>query len=217
MSATETEVPVSESETGRWQTTTAILIAIITVLGALITWRASVSDDSAGDEDFAGIQATVNAAQIRTLNYVNGMEHFGSYFNYERFERMSEAFEKAGKGAENLELEAADLAAANMDEFPNQYMTRSRDYALNRDLGAMWQDAIKGQEVDGPSHFKEADVFRSKTIRLSIAVVVLSLSLIVLTLVEVASLGAQLPLLLFGAVLGFGGTIWALLIEIGKA
>ena len=33
----------------------------------------------------------------------------------------------------------------------------------------MWQDAIKGQEVDGPSHFKEADVFRSKTIRLSIA------------------------------------------------
>lgn len=209
-----TEEAPSES---RWQTTTAILIAIITVLGALITWRASVSDDSAGDEDFAGIQATVNAEQIRTLNYVNGMEHYGSYFNYERFERMSEAFEKGGKAAHTLELEATDLAAANMNQFPNQYMTRGGQYALNRDLGAMWQDSIKGQEVDGPSHFKEADVFRSKTIRLSLAVVVLSLSLIILTLVEIAPLGMQFPLLLLGALAGLGGTFWGLLIEIGKA
>jgi hypothetical protein len=214
VSTAEAEVPETPS---RWQTSTAILIAIITVFGALITWRASVSDDSAGDEDFQGIQATVNAAQIRTLNYVNGMEHYGSYFNYERFERMSEEFEKAGKTAAHLEVEAADLAAANMDEFPNQYMTRTGDYALNRDLGAMWQDAIKGQEVDGPSHFQAADVYRSKTIRLSITVVVLSLSLIVLTLVEVVAAGAQLPVLLLGALLGFGGTVWAILIELGKA
>ena len=46
----------------------AVLIALATLIGAVVAWRASVAADGAGDADFAGQRATVNLEQTRALS-----------------------------------------------------------------------------------------------------------------------------------------------------
>lgn len=50
------------------ETFTAILIAVVVVLAAIVAWRASLIDDSAGDNDYAGLKAAVNASQTAALS-----------------------------------------------------------------------------------------------------------------------------------------------------
>lgn len=214
---------MSESTQDRYKNATAILLAVITVVGALVTWRASVSDDGAGDEDYAGIAATLNAEQARTLEYSEGMEDYGSFVYYERFKRAADAFEaaaeKGGASKKSLEEEATaagDLAEANIDQFPNEFMTRKGTFSLKRDLGSKWQKALKDQDMDGESHFAEADRLRQKTWKLSAAVVVLSLALVLLTLVEIVAVGLQPLVLGVATLVGVAGTLWAVLTEVAK-
>ena len=51
----------------------AILIAIVTVLAALVSWRSSVAQDGAGDEALAGERAVLNVEETRAPNYVKPM------------------------------------------------------------------------------------------------------------------------------------------------
>src|SRR5258705_4820358 len=68
----------------RLETVVAILIAVVTVIGALVAWRSSVADDGAGDADFAGLRASVRAGGTRALNHVHAYENYGSYTNHRR-------------------------------------------------------------------------------------------------------------------------------------
>ena len=49
----------------RLETVVAILIAVVTVIGAVVAWRSSVADDGAGDADFAGLRASVRSEETR--------------------------------------------------------------------------------------------------------------------------------------------------------
>src|SRR6476620_9476893 len=72
----------------RLETVVAILIAVVTVIGALVAWRSSVADDGAGDADFAGLRASVRAEETRALNSVDAYENYGAYMNYRRYNEM---------------------------------------------------------------------------------------------------------------------------------
>jgi len=188
-----------------------LLIALLTVVAALVAWRASVADDAAGDEDYAGLQATVNAEETRAVNYVEAMEHYGAFLNFHRNSVLSDTLgEKEGR-------EAADLAAVNLGQFPARFMNRDGTYSVQRDLGSMWQDAAKIKDMDDAKHFEDSEKFRDKSLKLSLAVVVLTLALVVLTLVEtLPEGGAQIACLVFGALIGGAGTVWSVLLELGK-
>ena len=54
-------------------TLVALLIAAVSVTGAVVTWRASVSADGAGDADVAGVRATINLTEgARALAMLRG-------------------------------------------------------------------------------------------------------------------------------------------------
>src|SRR6185295_14877579 len=61
-----------EKENNRLSTLVALLIAVVSVSGAVVTWRASVSADGAGDADVAGIRATINLTETNALAAVKG-------------------------------------------------------------------------------------------------------------------------------------------------
>src|SRR3990172_11114606 len=84
----ENEAPPNES---RLETIAGILIAVVTVVGAVVAWRASVASDGAGDADFAGLRASVNAEEARAINFVNAYEHYGAYTSYLRYTKLGDA------------------------------------------------------------------------------------------------------------------------------
>ncbi len=202
-----------------WGTLVAVLIALVTVIGALVAWRASVAADSAGDADFGGLRAALNAEEARALNAVNGYEAYGAFTTYKRHNDLGNLLEEDLASADDPEAleselaEARDLAIANQSLFPNKFLNRDGTYALQRQLGELWADAKREKDVNPTPQFVEADKLRAKTNWVLIALTVLALALVFYTLVE--AVGDRLKPLMFGlgSVVALAGSLAALWIE----
>jgi hypothetical protein len=216
---------MEEKSSNRLETIVAILIAVTTVLGAVVAWRASVSDDASGDADFAGIQASMDAEETRALNFVNTYENYGTYTTYKRYSTLGDLIAEDVANAKNdqevaqLDAQRAnahDLAIANQGLFPNKYMDRNGSYSVQRQLGEMWADAAKKKDLYPDPQFADADKFRQKTNRLLQSLMVIALALVFYTGVELVNERVQSALATLATLIMLGGVVMAVLIELGK-
>lgn len=209
------------------ETLVAILIALATVVGALMAWRASVFADGAGDADFAGLKASLNAEETRALNFVNAYEHYGAYTNYSRYNELgneigrelqasTELSEEQAFLLQRQQSEAYDLAKANQSLFPNRFLSRQGGYSVQRDMNERWADAARDKDLNPDPQYAEADALRGKTNRMLAALGILSLSLVFFALVE--SVGDRIKIVMtsLGGIILLASTIFAILIELGK-
>jgi len=213
------EVKAERSQ--RLETAVAILIAVVTVVGALVAWRSSVADDGAGDADFAGLRASVRAEETRALNYVNAYENYGSYTSYQRYNEMGNLLE-ADQGAapaeevDNLERQRADnhdLSISNQRLFPNKFLNRDGSYNVKRQIGEMWADAAKENDLNPDPQFAEADQLRTKANWLLGAVAILAIALVFYTLVESFGDRMRYVMVALGSLCMVAGIAFALFIE----
>ncbi|MBL8057639.1 MAG: hypothetical protein JNK29_13130 [Anaerolineales bacterium] len=195
------------------ETIVAVLIALITVAGALVAWRASVAADGAGDADNGGLRAMLNVEETRASNAVNGYEAYGAFVNYARYQRLGDLLE-ADPAAADLEAERADardLALANQFLFDSKFLNRDGTYDLQRQLGEMWADASREKDLNPEPQFQEADKLRERSNWLLAVVAVLAVGLVLLTLVEAVGGRFQVALTSLGAVVlvaGLGLAVW---------
>jgi len=219
-----TAEPIPEEKESRMETMVAILIAVVTVIGALVAWRASVAADGAGDADFAGLQASLNAEETQALNYVNAYEHYGAYVAYERNLNLGNAIandlntappanEDEAFWLDRQRAEAFDIARANQDLFPNRFLNRDGTYSVQRELGEGWADAKREKDLNPDPHYTEADSLRLKTNLLLATISILGVGLVFFTLVE--SVGEKLRWVMLGLAIVFSvaGTLAALVVE----
>ncbi len=211
-----------EETSQRLETFVAIMIATATVIGAIVAWRASVSDDSAGDADFAGLRAAVRAEETRALNNVNAFESFSSYVNYWRYNEMGNMIQVDLQNAEEEEVDILDrdrannqdLSVSNQRLFPNKFMDRDGSYNVKRQLGELWADAAKENDLNPDPQFAEADSMRDKTYWLLVGVMVLAISLVFYTLVESFEGNfLRYSMTILGTIAMIAGTAFALFIE----
>jgi hypothetical protein len=203
-----------------FETLVAFLIAIVTVTGALIAWRAAVADDGSGDADFAGLRAAINLEESRALTNVNAFEHYSAFTEYRRYDTLGTAMaEEASSGEVSEEFmreltEVNDLTIAKQTNFPAKFLNRDGTYALQREIGEMNADAAKERDVNPEPQFAEADALREKTRQLLISIMVLGMSLVAYTLVEtVSARAAQLAIIALGTLLGLAGAGYAVYID----
>jgi hypothetical protein len=209
----------------RLETIVAILIAIATVAGAVIAWRASVADDGAGDADFAGLRASVLSEQTKALNDVNAYESYGSYTNYKRYQELGDLLEADQASAPEadaalLDRQRADnhdLSLSNQRLFPNKFLDRDGSYNVKRQLGEMWADAAKENDLNPDPQFSEADQLRSKANSLLGAVTILAVALVFYTLVEAVGDRMKYVLAGLGSLCMLAGVAFALFVEFGLA
>ena len=208
----------------RLETIAAILIAVVTVIGAVVAWRASVASDGAGDADFAGLRASVNAEEARALNFVNAYEHYGAYTAYLRYTKLGDAI------ADDLDNSAAlteaevylldrqraesyDLADANQDLFPNRFLSRDGSYSVAREMGEAWADASKEKDLSPNPHYAAADGLRAKTNRLLGTLSLLGVGLVFFTLVEATAGRLRSIMIGSGVLFAVAGIVLALIVE----
>ncbi len=203
---------------------TAILIAVVIVLGALVAWRASVADDSGGDADFAGLQIATRAEETRALNTVNAYEHYSAYTAYQRNtnlaalideDRLNETDEDLAALLDAQRANADDIAEANLSLFPNQYLNRDGTYGLQREMGELLADAAKQQDLNPEPMFAEADSFRTKANWLLGSTTILGIAVVFFTLIETVSGRAKYAMFAVATLIALAGTVLAVLIEYG--
>ncbi len=100
----------------------AILIAVVTLVGAWMGWRTAEISGIAGDATLGGINAIINAESTLTLNSIGLYTHYRAYTEYTRYQTLSQklgqeanAEEQAGKLMNRTE--ADDLAAVQLPFF----------------------------------------------------------------------------------------------------
>jgi hypothetical protein len=216
----------AEPDTGsnRLETLVAILIAVVTVIGAVVAWRASVADDGAGDADFAGLRASLNAEETRALNAVNAYEHYGAYTTYWRYNALGDALaeeielapEAAVEALDRQRAEAYDLADANQDLFPNRFLNRDGTYSVAREMGQAWADAAREKDLYPDPQYAEADQLRTKSNRLLGSITILGVALVAFTLVETVGGRLKMALVLLGTALALAGTVLAVMIDLAR-
>jgi hypothetical protein len=213
-----------EEKESRFEVLVAILIAVATVLGAVIAWRASVVADAAGDADYAGLRAQVNEVEVRALSFVNTYEHYGSFVNYSRYNSLGNALGNAVENDSQLseadasdlldqQSDAYDLARANLYLFPNRFLNRDGSYAVEREMAERWADAARDKDLVPAPQFAKADALRATTNRILLALSILSLSLVFFALIETVGDRLRLPMLGVGVVLMLIGGIAAFVFE----
>lgn len=69
----------------RFKSTMAVLVAFVSVMGAVTAYLATVAASSAGDEDFTGHNASINAQKIENVNYINTYEHYRAFGEYSHY------------------------------------------------------------------------------------------------------------------------------------
>lgn len=216
-----------EEKESRLETVVAILIAVVTVIGAVVTWRASVAADGAGDADFAGLQASTNAEETRALNFVNAYEHYGAYVNYSRNLNLGNALAAELNNAppasaeeafwlDRQRAEAFDIAKANQDLFPNRFLNRDGTYSVARELGEGWADAKKEKDLNPDPHYAAADALRLKTNLLLATISLLAVGLVFFTLVESLGDRWRIPVLILGTLFSLAGTLAAIVVELTR-
>ena len=213
------------TQDNRLETIVAFLLAIATVLGAVIAWRASIVADAAGDADFAGLKASLNVEETRALNYVNAYEHYGAYLTYSRHnefgklignelqENKDSLTEETAYALLRQQSEAFDLANANQMLFPNRFMNRDGSYSVAREMGEGWADASREKDLNPDPLYAEADKFRTKTDQIFLALSVVALSLVFFALVESVGEKIKIPMVIVGILLMVSGTVLAFVFE----
>jgi hypothetical protein len=211
----------AKEQDNRLATLVAILIALATVIGAVVAWRASVASDGSGDADFAGLRATVNLEETRALAAVTAYENYSAFMNYRRYEELgnllveeqNQAAEDEATALEPERINAHDLALANQQLFPNKFLNRDGSYALQREVGELFADAAKEKDLQPDSQYAEADKLRDKTNQLLIAVTVLAVALVFYTLVETVGRRLQYLFIGVGLLCTVAGSVMAFMVE----
>ncbi|MBP7962775.1 MAG: hypothetical protein KBG20_00405 [Caldilineaceae bacterium] len=169
---------------GTW---VAILIAIVTLVGAWVGWSIGTVYDEASDQHSAGLSATLNVESTLTNNTVSLYKEYRVYTEYTRYQTLADLQAEQDQAAASGGLPARktdddDLAAVQLPFFLTRYLTRDGVYDKKRQLGEAWAEAAQRVDLDPFPHFAEADQWQAKTEALVALFIVLSLSLLLLTL-----------------------------------
>ncbi|MBI1878960.1 MAG: hypothetical protein HYR94_12210 [Chloroflexi bacterium] len=212
----------STESSDRFKTIIAVLIALVTFIGAVVAWRASVTASSAGDADFAGLLATLNAEETRTLNQATMYQNYRAYTIYlshnELGNLLAADLETASDDEAPLVTQqktaAWEQATVSQDFFPSRYLDRAGRYDTQRELSEAWAEAGQQKDLNPEPHFAESEQFWVKSNRLVGILIVLAISLLFYTLAEGSSHWFKYVLALGGTLCLLVGVAGAIVMEL---
>jgi hypothetical protein len=195
----------------------AILIALATVMGAFVAWRAFVAGNASGDADFIGISAVLAAEETRAINALNAYESYGAYVSYRQYRDLAVRLQAERDALPEDDMLTAARLQAQIDlaltvsaifqqRFSRQFVLRDGSYNLEGQLNTLYADQARQRNLNAAPSFAEADKQRTKSSWLQGAAIPLAVSLIFFTLAEALPKRFRLPMLIIGALLLAGGT-----------
>jgi hypothetical protein len=177
----------------RFQTAMAIMIAVVTLLGAALASRTALVGVEAGDEDFYGLAASLNAEETKAVNTTTMYGNYRAYTAYTRYNELGNLIsDDLADVTDETEVDALthqmnvawSLAVAVNYFFPTRYLNRDGRYDVDRELGEEWAEAAFKKDLYPDPHFAAADGLRSKVGRLLIIIIILTAAVWFFTLAQ---------------------------------
>lgn len=198
----------------------SVLIAIVTVLGAVTAGMAARASSDAGDNDFEGMSAAINAQKAEIVNQVYAYEHYRAYTSYVRYLELGNLLYDPAADRQTAALngvkqrEAWGVASGLLSSFfEGRYINPDGRYDLIRELDEAWADDAQSNDLNSLPHFNEADHMRRRAAFLTANMITFAVAFWFLTLAQVSSSKSKVRYfwVFLGCVLGLGGILGILI------
>lgn len=214
-----------EHESDRFDVAVTILIALVTVFGAVIAWRASLASAVAGDAEQRGLLDTLaleeGLAAHETQLYTD-LQYFVRYTQHNAVAQRLRQDEAAARARDEIAL-ADDLAqqvelyealAANQaDFFGLGYVRPDGTFDRARRLADLRQNDDRINGLNPEAVFAEADAYRAKTKQLVGLIGILTVALFLYTLSQITEQRIKYPLAVLGSLVFLGTAVWFVMLE----
>jgi len=202
-----------QSKSPRFQTLIAVLIAMVTVTGAIVAWRAATISSEADDAEREGLLSTIVRERVDATNRTwlyNDLRTFALYTEYQtladRLAQDAQAHREAGDEdeADRLaqEAERYRLLSDNLRRFLFEgYITSEGTYDANAFLARRWAEAAREADLEPQDDLALADTLRLRAQRLVGGTIFLAAALLLLTLAQISRSGLRYLFLAGGVTL----------------
>lgn len=209
-------------KTENFKTFTASMIAVVTVISALVAWRAAAASQDSGEADFRGLVATVNSEEARVLNTVKVSEHYQAFLSYTRYNELGNKIYTALQGKPE---DAAELERQKSDSwgiayglqslfFPSRYLRPDGTYDSQREMDELLADDQRARDTRADLHFEEGDNLRRKSNLLVQMLIPLGIAFWFFTLAQIIEHKVNLVFAFAGSFLLAVSAFAALIIEL---
>lgn len=212
--------PSVEKENGTpwFKIAVSTMIALVTIAGAWVAWRAQVAGSESGDYESDGLRAVQNYQEVRTRITIEVAEHYTAFLDFLENRTLALGagvdLSAATDLTEEEELELyrefvtnLDLAATNKRYFfPGRYLSSNDSgdsYNYNTELLESYAAEERTRDLEPLKSFDRADALGGKVMGLLGMLVVLAVSLWLFAISEVMSTATRYGTAL-GGILFFG-------------
>ena len=210
-------------QNNRFKSFVAVLVAIVTVLGATVACLATVAGSAASDADLEGVSAAIKGQKADVVNEVTAYEHYRAYTSYVRHNETgnliySEEANSNGQGNEELtnqRMEAWGLAdSIKISFFPPRYVdVETGNYNLRRELDELWAEDTQSNDLDPGPHFSKSDSLRARSTFLTGNLIVFAVAFWFLTLAQIFENRAKYIALALGILAALAGILGIVIAE----
>lgn len=205
----------------------ALMLALVTIVGAVVAWRSAVAGTLAGNNEDAGLLASLNYQEAATTASIQASQNRATHLEYYRALRLAQT--EVEQGLATIEarpditqeeinalfrpvVEKADLALTNKFFFENRYLTEDDFYDAEREQSESLAEAAQTKDLNAEPQFIAADRYRAISVALVATLIVLAISLWFFALAEVVGHSVKYVLALGGlAFLALGSwAAWAI-------
>lgn len=210
----------SSTHSDPFRTVVSVLIAVVTVVGAIIAWRTTVALGDAGGDRTSGLLALVEKEDATTRASSTVLAILNSYVAYVRDDSLAEAYQSlADANPERTDLSNSASALQNaadyaLNQIPPKYLDRNNNLDRQRLLGEHIAEYSLDKDVEPQAHFAAADTSRAKAESLFISFILLGVALVLLTLADAIENPLRYVCFLAAAAMFLTGTLAMLLIEL---
>lgn len=192
----------------------AVLTAIVTVLGATAACLASVAVSTAGDNDFAGLDASIRGQKAEIINYVVAYEHYRAFTSYMRYNELGNLLydptadqdTDARNGA--IQREVWGIASGISSVFFSpRYITSEGQYDLERELQEEYAKDSQNEDLNPSPYFEESDKQRNISATLTADMIVFAVSFWFLTLAQATEKNIKYVWAVLGILMGLAGIV----------
>jgi hypothetical protein len=169
----------------------AVLVAVVTVLGAVAACLASVAVSGAGDADFAGLDASIRAQKADIVNNIYAYEHYRAFTAYVRYDELGRLLYDPNADQETdlrngaLQREVWGLASGISSVFFSpRYINSDGQYDRERELQEAWAQDSQNEDLNSAPYFEESDQLRARSSFLTADMIVLAVSFWFLTIAQ---------------------------------
>jgi hypothetical protein len=205
------KVDTKEEPTDRFQVFVAFLIAIVSIVGAVLAFRITVAAGNAADEDVSGIVSSVNLHQARVASEADLYRDLRVYLQVRIHDQVSQAL-IAERDLYPNEAPIRDelwdegwtethVAESYLDQLDLSPEVLHSDGSYNAQAYLDIQGAHRALEADfnREGHFAEAERLRTKVQLLMGVAFILGLALFFYTLAEVITHGSKYIFVVLGS------------------